>query len=72
VIVSATGPVTLATETGKVAVGFARTVEAPVLVCRVTTGLPVQISTSWQQASAAGSADLADAALSGTPIGGTR
>ena len=72
VIVSATGPVTLATETGKVAVGFARTVEAPVLVCRVTTGLPVQISTSWQQASAAGSADLAHAALSGTPIGGTR
>ncbi len=38
VIVSATGPMTLAAETGQVAEGFARTVEAPVLVCRVSTG----------------------------------
>ena len=50
VIVSATGPITLAVETGQVALGLARTVRAPVLVCRVTTRLPVQISTSWQQA----------------------
>ena len=51
VTVSATGPITLTAETGPVAAGFARTVEAPVLVCRVTTVLPVQISTSWQQTS---------------------
>jgi uncharacterized heparinase superfamily protein len=49
VTVSATGPITLTAETGPVAAGFARTVEAPVLVCRGTTVLPVQISTSWQQ-----------------------
>jgi uncharacterized heparinase superfamily protein len=73
VIVSATGPIRLAAETGHVATGFARTVEAPVLVCRVTTILPVQISTSWQRASGPGAVGLAHAAvIAGTPIGGTR
>jgi hypothetical protein len=46
VTVSATGPIVLAAETGRVAAGFACTVGAPILVCRVTTMLPVQISTS--------------------------
>jgi uncharacterized heparinase superfamily protein len=73
VIVSATGPITLAVETGQVALGLIRTVAAPVLVCRVTTGLPVQISTSWQQIRGSGPAAPTHAALSsGTPIGGTR
>jgi uncharacterized heparinase superfamily protein len=73
VIVSATGPITLAAETGQVAVGFARTVEAPMLVCRVTTVLPVQISTSWQQIRGPGPASLPHAAAStAIPIGGTR
>ena len=73
VIVSATGPLTLTAETGQVAVGFARTVEAPMLVCRVTAVLPVQISTSWQQVRGPGPASLAHAAAStAIPIGGTR
>ena len=75
VIVSATGPITLAAGTGPVAEGFARTVQAPVLVCRVDTILPVQISTSWQQTSRPGSgpAERAQAAMTGgIPIGGTR
>ena len=78
VIVSATGPLTLAAETGQVAEGFARTVEAPVLACRVDAVLPVQISTSWQRTSGLESAGAAHAgialeALSGTTaIGGTR
>jgi uncharacterized heparinase superfamily protein len=73
VIVSATGPITLAAETGQVAVGFARTVQAPMLVCRVSTVLPVQISTTWQQVRGPGPAARAYAAMSiGTPIGGIR
>jgi uncharacterized heparinase superfamily protein len=73
VIVRATGPITLAAERGQVAVGFARTVAAPMLVCRVTTVLPVQISTSWQQVRGPGPASLAHAAAStAIPIGGTR
>ena len=73
VIVSATGPITLAAETGQVAAGFARTVAAPMLVCQVTTVLPVQISTSWQQIRGPGPESLAHAAAStAIPIGGTR
>jgi uncharacterized heparinase superfamily protein len=73
VIVSATGPITLTAETGQVAVGFARTVAAPMLVCRVTTVMPVQISTSWQQVRGPGPASLAHAAAgTAIPIGGTR
>ena len=74
VTVSATGPITLAAETGPVAAGFGRTVEAPVLVCRGTTVLPVQISTSWQQTSSDERATTGreHAALSGrAAIGGT-
>ena len=73
VIVSATGPITLATETGQVAVGFALTVAAPTLVCRVTTVMPVQISTSWQQVRGPGPANPAHAAANtAIPIGETR
>jgi uncharacterized heparinase superfamily protein len=74
VTVSATGPIALAAETGPVATRFMHTVEAPVLVCRVTTVLPVQISTSWQQTSSDERATTGreHAALSGrTAIGGT-
>jgi uncharacterized heparinase superfamily protein len=73
VIVSATGPIILTAETGQVAEGFARTVEAPVLACRVGAVLPVQISTSWQPIGGPGLPGVAHASLSaGTPIGGTR
>jgi uncharacterized heparinase superfamily protein len=73
VIVSATGPITLSAETGPVATGFARTVEAPVMACRVDAVLPVQISTTWQHASGPGPVGRPHAAVSaGTPIGGTR
>jgi hypothetical protein len=74
VTVSATGPIALTAETGPVAAGFARTVEAPVLVCRGTTVLPVQISTSWQQISSDERVTTGreHAAVSGrTAIGGT-
>jgi hypothetical protein len=74
VTVSATGPIALTAETGPVATGFARTVRAPVLVCRVTTVLPVQISTSWLQVNsdeyAAASRERAVLG-GGTTIGGT-
>ena len=59
VIVSATGPLTLTADTGQVAKGFARTVEAPVLACHVDAVLPVQISTSWQRTSGLESAGAA-------------
>ncbi|MGD0378167.1 MAG: alginate lyase family protein, partial [Streptosporangiaceae bacterium] len=78
VIVSATGPVALTTETGLVAKGFARTVEAPVLACRIDAVLPVQISTTWQRISGPGPTDAAHTGFacgsqSGTTaIGGTR
>jgi uncharacterized heparinase superfamily protein len=74
VTLSATGPIVLATETGQVAAGFARTVGAPILVCRVTTVLPVQISTSWLQISNEEHAAVGweRAALGGrTAMGGT-
>jgi Heparinase II/III-like protein len=73
VIVSATGPITLVAETGQIAVGFARTVEAPVLACRISGILPVQISTSWQQSSGTGTAPTGAARVavaSRTLIGG--
>jgi hypothetical protein len=75
VIVSATGPVTLTAGTGPVAEGFARTVEAPVLACRVDTILPVQISTNWQQTGGPGPRPESRAQVAmtgGIPIGGTR
>jgi Heparinase II/III-like protein/Heparinase II/III N-terminus len=77
VIVSATGPITLAAEMGQVAAGFARTVEAPVLACRGYAVLPVHISTSWQLISGpagVGHAGIAHQALSAEPprSGGTR
>ena len=75
VIVSATGPITLSVGTGQVAEGFARTVQAPVLVCRVHATLPVQISTSWQQASGPGPGPAGRRAGGHDrrhPIGGTR
>ena len=70
VIVSATGPISLAAETGQVAAGFYRTVEAPVLACRVEVVLPVQISTNWQRASGPDPAGVTHtAATAGTPKG---
>jgi uncharacterized heparinase superfamily protein len=74
VTVSATGPIALTAESSLVAAGFARNVEAPVLVCRGTTVLPVQISTSWQQTITDERATISRerAAQSGrTAIGGT-
>jgi uncharacterized heparinase superfamily protein len=48
--VSASHPVQLAAGSAPVATGFGRTAEAPVLVCRIHTELPVQISTVWRRA----------------------
>jgi len=73
--VTATGSTALAAETGAVATGFMRTAEAPVLACRVSTILPVQISTTWQQSNREEHASIAveqASASSGTMIGGTR
>jgi uncharacterized heparinase superfamily protein len=47
--VSATAPATITADVSAVATGFGRTVNAPVLACRVETGLPVRISTSWRR-----------------------
>jgi len=47
--ISASGPIALTAETGPVATGFRRTVQAPVLIGRIDAVLPVRISTSWQR-----------------------
>ena len=47
VVVSASSPVRLTAETRRVATGFGATAEAPVLICRTDTSLPVQVSTAW-------------------------
>ena len=46
--VSASGPVTLTAGSAPVAIGFGRTVDAPVLTCHIQAVLPVQISTVWR------------------------
>jgi uncharacterized heparinase superfamily protein len=50
VSVSAWAPLRLGVEPGRVATGFQRTTEAPVLTCRIDSGLPVQVSTCWRRA----------------------
>ncbi len=50
VSISANTPITLAAESGPIATGFQRTVEAPVLTCTVHSTLPQLISTSWRHA----------------------
>ena len=48
--VAANAPVTLAVESGPVAVGFQRTAKAPMLTCTVHSALPQLISTDWRKA----------------------
>jgi len=48
--VTANAPITLAAESGPVAVGFQRTAEAPMLTCTVRSTLPQLISTGWLEA----------------------
>ena len=50
VAVTASHPVALAAEHAPLATGFGRTVDAPVLVCRIQAELPVRISTVWRRA----------------------
>jgi len=50
VAVTGSCSVELGSQTSAVAVGFGRTVPAPVLTCQVEAGLPVSISTSWRRA----------------------
>jgi hypothetical protein len=40
----------LGVEPGMVATGFQSTTEAPVLTCRIDSGLPVRVSTCWRRA----------------------
>jgi uncharacterized heparinase superfamily protein len=49
VTVSATGLVRLAAESGPVAAGFGRSVDAPVLSCSIDAVLPVRVSTGWRR-----------------------
>ena len=48
--VTASHPVALAAEYAPLAIGFGRTVDAPVLVCRTKAELPMRISTAWHRA----------------------
>ncbi len=49
VSVTANAPITLAAESGLIAIGFQRTVEAPVLTCTIYSTLPQLISTGWRK-----------------------
>ncbi len=49
VSVSGSGPVRLAVEPGMVATGFQAATVAPVLTCRIESGLPVRVSTCWRR-----------------------
>ena len=48
--VTANGPITLAAESGPVAIGFQHTAQAPMLTCTVHSSLPQLISTGWRKA----------------------
>jgi uncharacterized heparinase superfamily protein len=50
VAVETTSPVALAVETRPAATGFASTVDAPVLTCRMNADLPARATTSWSHA----------------------
>ena len=49
VTVSATDSAALAAESGPVATGFGRSVDAPVLTCTIDAALPVRVSTAWRR-----------------------
>ena len=44
------GWATLAAESGPVAAGFGRSIDAPVLTCSIDAVLPVRVSTAWRRA----------------------
>lgn len=50
ITIAATGWVALAAETAPVAIGFGRTVNAPVLTSTLDAVLPLQVSTGWHRA----------------------
>ena len=50
VSILATAGATLTCPAGLVATGFGRTVEAPVLTCRIDAALPIEVSTSFGRA----------------------
>jgi uncharacterized heparinase superfamily protein len=52
--VRATSPVVLSGDSAPVATGFGRTVEAPVLTCRIAAALPVEVSTGWRRSGGRG------------------
>jgi uncharacterized heparinase superfamily protein len=49
--VGCSSPVRLTVEPGMVATGFQSTTVAPVLTCRIDSGLPVRVSTCWHRTS---------------------
>ena len=51
VSVSAWARLRLGVQPGMVATGFQSTTVAPVLTCRIDSGLPVRVSTCWRRAS---------------------
>jgi uncharacterized heparinase superfamily protein len=58
--VTASGPLTLATDTGQLAAGFLQRADAPVLTCRVHAALPVRVTTRWRLRSGRSGAAGAD------------
>jgi uncharacterized heparinase superfamily protein len=54
VSVRATSPVVLSGDSAPVATGFGRTVDAPVLTCRIAAALPVEVSTGWRRSAGRG------------------
>jgi uncharacterized heparinase superfamily protein len=51
VTVSASAPAALTAETAQIADGFGRTLDAPVLTCRIDAALPVRVAAGWRRAS---------------------
>ena len=49
VTVAGTAPLEMEIESAPIAFGFLRTAAAPVLTCRVRTGLPLRLTTSWRR-----------------------
>ena len=50
VAVSASRPAKLAAKSAPLATAFGRTVDAPLLTCRIHAALPMRISTVWHRA----------------------
>ena len=61
--VSASEPFTLTGDCAPVATGFGRTVDAPVLTCRMRATLPVRIKTNWLRAADAEPLSVSRAAI---------